>query len=69
MQDKDNRRNDLHALTTDLRTKRRREGETLQVFERIIDRPVPNPRVPKIRKPRYDRLRPNEEVLWEATDP
>jgi hypothetical protein len=65
MQDKDNRPNDLLA-SADLRTKKRRAGEAIQVFERIIGRSVPSPRVSKIRKPRYDRLRPHEVVLWEA---
>jgi ribosomal protein L40E len=65
MQGKDNERNDLLA-SADLRTKKRREGEAIQAFEKIIDRSVPSPRAAKIRKPKYDRLRPHEEVLWEA---
>jgi hypothetical protein len=65
MQSKDNGRNDLLA-STDLRTKKRRDGEALQAFEKIIDRSVPSPRAQKIKKPKYDRLRPNEVVLWEA---
>jgi hypothetical protein len=52
--------------STDLRTKKRREGEALQAFEKIIDRFVPAPGTPKFKKPKYDRLRPNEVVLWEA---
>ena len=52
-----------------LRMKKRREGEELQAFEQLIGRPVPSPRTPKIKKPKYDRLRPYEVVLWEASDP
>ena len=66
MQDNDNRRNDPLA-SADLRTKKRREGEAVQDFERIIDRPVPSPSSAKTRKPKYDRLRPYEEVLYEAS--
>ena len=68
MQNKDSKRRGIRA-SADLRTKKRMAGEALQAFERIIDRPLPNPRAPKIRKPKYDRLRPNEVVLWEAPDP
>jgi hypothetical protein len=65
MQDKDNKRNDLLA-SADLRTKKRRDGEAVQAFEKIIGRSVPSPRAAKIRKPKYDRTRPNEIVLYEA---
>ena len=68
MQGKDNERGSV-LNSVDLRTTKRRDGEALQAFEKIIDRPVPSPRAPKIRKPKYDRLRPHEEVLWEAPDP
>ena len=66
MRDRDNRCNGLQVPATDLRPKKRREGEAVQVFERIIDRPVPSPSAAKIRKPKYDRLRPYEQVLYEA---
>jgi hypothetical protein len=65
MERKYNRRDDLLA-SADLRTKKRRAGEAIQAFEKIIDRPVPNPRAPKIKKPKYDRLRRHEVVLYEA---
>jgi hypothetical protein len=62
----DSRNSGLQVPTTDLRSKKRRAGEAVQAFERIIGRPLPSPRAAKIRKPKYDRLRPHEMVLWEA---
>ena len=57
----------------DLRPKKRRDGEAIQAFERIIDRPVPAPGAPKSKKssrtPKRSTHRPDEEVLWEAPDP
>jgi hypothetical protein len=66
MQDKDNKRNDLLA-SADLRTKKRREGEAIQAFEKIIDRFVPAPGTPKFKKPpKRSTHKPHEVVLWEA---
>ena len=67
MKGEDNKRYGA-MISADLRTKKRREGEALLAFERLIDRPVPSPRAAKTRKRKYDRLRPYEEVLWEAPD-
>jgi hypothetical protein len=65
MQGKDNERGSV-LNSADLRTKKRRDGEAVQAFEKIIGRSVPSPRAAKIRKPKYDRTRPNEVVLYEA---
>jgi hypothetical protein len=65
MRDNANKRGSV-LNSADLRTKKRKEGEALQAFEKIIDRFVPAPGTPKFKKPKYDRLRPNEVVLWEA---
>jgi len=65
MQGKDNERGSALS-SADLRTKKRRAGEAIQAFEKIIDRPVPSPCAAKIRKPKNGRLRPHEVVLYEA---
>jgi len=69
MQDKDNQRNDLLGLT-DLRTKKRRAGEAVQAFERIIDRPLQVPGASKFKKPpKPSTHKQHEIVLWEVNDP
>jgi hypothetical protein len=65
MRDNTNKRGSV-LNSADLRTKKRRDGEALQAFEKIVGRSVPSPRAAKIRKPKYDRTRPNEIVLYEA---
>ncbi len=52
----------------DLRPKKRRIGEAVQAFEKIIDRLVPKSKKPS-RTPKRSTHRPDEEVLWEAPDP
>jgi hypothetical protein len=66
MQGKDNGCNDLLA-SADLRTKKRRDGEALQAFEKIIDRFLPAPGRPKFKKPpKRSTHKQHEIVLWEA---
>jgi hypothetical protein len=66
MKGNDNRGNDL-LVSADLRTKKRRHGEALQAFERIIDRFVPAPGTPKSKNPpKRSTHKQHEIVLWEA---
>jgi hypothetical protein len=68
MNDRDNKHNGLQT-PVDLRPKKRRDGEAIHAFERIIDRPVPVPGASKFKKPpKRSTHKPHEIVLWEATD-
>jgi hypothetical protein len=65
MQDSENQYAGL-LTSADLKTKKRKAGEAVQAFERIINRPVPAPSAAKMKKPKHDRLRRHEVVLYEA---
>jgi hypothetical protein len=56
----------------DLRTKKRRAGEALWLFEEIIDREVTRAGTAlceeKPRRPKLVPGRPHEIVIWEAPD-
>ena len=73
MKEDENQRNLLNGPTMDLRTKKRRAGEAVRVFEEIIDRPVTPAGTSIFAKrpprPRFVSGRPHEIVLWEASDP
>jgi hypothetical protein len=63
-------KHDSALNSADLRTKKRKEGEALQAFEKIIDRFVAAPGTPKFKKPpKRSTHKQHEIVLWEATDP
>ena len=72
MQDRDIQRRSILA-SADLRTEKRKEGEALQAFEKIVDRFVPLSAVRGRDKPspklKRTTRRPHEIVLWEANDP
>jgi hypothetical protein len=66
MRDNDNKRGSA-LNSADLRTKKRRAGEAIQAFEKIIDKFVPAPGTPKFKKPpKRSTHKQHEIVLWEA---
>jgi hypothetical protein len=66
MEPKDDK-HDSDLTSADLRTKKRRDGEALQAFEKIIDRFLPAPGRPKFKKPpKRSTHKQHEIVLWEA---